>query len=254
MAENRLQFAALIPARYASTRFPGKPLVDIHGKPMIQHVYERVSAVFSQCAVATDDTRIAEAVKSFGGVVLLTLPHHQSGTDRCAEASHKASEQLGWKVDIVVNVQGDEPFIKAEQLKQICACFDNSNTQIATLIKRIESESELFDTNKPKVIVDTSGKAIYFSRNPIPYFRGIPTGEWLAHHTYYKHIGMYAYRAEILSKITKLAQGKLERAESLEQLRWLENRYTIQTAVTTVESQSIDTPEDLRLVLARSAQ
>lgn len=242
-------FAAIIPARYASTRFPGKPLADIHGKPMIQHVYERSRQVFNQCAVATDDDRIANVVKSFGGTVVMTSPAHQSGTDRCAEAARVAAQTLGWQFNVVVNVQGDEPFMHADQLRQICSCFHDSETQIATLIKKIETETELFDANKPKVVTDNCGKAIYFSRNPIPYLRGKANSEWLYNHAYFKHIGMYAYRVETLQAITKLNQSSLELAESLEQLRWLENGYTIQTAITDIENLSVDTPADLEAIL-----
>ncbi len=251
MTGNTTNFAALIPARYASTRFPGKPLADIHGKPMIQHVYERVSSLFKQSAVATDDERIANVVKSFGGNYIMTATSHQSGTDRCAEASEIAINKFGWKIDVVVNIQGDEPFIEVEQLKQICSSFSNSNTQIATLIKVIENWAELFDPNKPKVVIDNLGKAIYFSRNPIPFMRGKPDNQWLNSHVYYKHIGMYAYRLNILRTISKLEPGKLELAESLEQLRWIENGFEIQTSLTDVENISVDTPEDLAQLLAK---
>ncbi|MGI6478703.1 MAG: 3-deoxy-manno-octulosonate cytidylyltransferase [Salinivirgaceae bacterium] len=251
MSDKTTNFAALIPARYASSRFPGKPLVDIYGKPMIQHVYERASEIFEQCAIATDDKRIADAVKAFDGKFIMTASHHQSGTDRCAEASEIALKELGWKIDVVVNIQGDEPFMKAEQLRQICACFDNENTQIATLIKKIETETELFDINKPKVVVDTNGRAIYFSRNPIPFMRGKSKDQWLNNHVYYKHIGMYAYRLNALRDISKLKSGKLEIAESLEQLRWIENGLMIQTSLTDIENLSVDTPEDLAQLLSK---
>ena len=246
-----IKVAAIIPARYASTRFPGKPLADIHGKPMIQHVYERASNVFYQCAVATDDKRIADVVKQFGGVVIMTSVNHKSGTDRCAEAAAYAQKELGWTIDVVVNIQGDEPFMHSTQLEQIGHCFENPETQIATLVKVIESELELFDVNKPKVVIDNKGKAIYFSRNPIPYFRGIEKSEWTASHRYYKHIGMYAYRISVLHDITKIEQSSLEIAESLEQLRWLQNGYSIQTAITDIENLSVDTPEDLKVILSK---
>jgi 3-deoxy-manno-octulosonate cytidylyltransferase (CMP-KDO synthetase) len=249
MSTNANSFAAIIPARYASTRFPGKPLSDIHGKPMIQHVYERAQQVFDQCAVATDDTRIAAVVESFGGKVIMTSPSHQSGTDRCAEAATVAKKTLGWKFDVVVNVQGDEPFMHINQLNQICTCFQNPETDIATLIKKIETEAELFDPNKPKVVTNQQGKALYFSRNPIPYLRGKENSEWLQNHTYYKHIGMYAYKVETLQAITQLSQSSLELSESLEQLRWLENGYEIQTAITDIENLSVDTPADLEAIL-----
>ncbi|HOG19830.1 MAG TPA: 3-deoxy-manno-octulosonate cytidylyltransferase [Salinivirgaceae bacterium] len=254
MADKTTNFAALIPARYASSRFPGKPLVNIYGKPMIQHVYEHASVLFEQCAVATDDKRIADAIKAFDGKFIMTASHHQSGTDRCAEASEIAVKELGWEIDVVVNIQGDEPFVQAEQLKQICACFDNEKIQIATLIKKIGTETELFDINKPKVVIDTNGRAIYFSRNPIPFMRGKPNDQWLNSHVYYKHIGMYAYRLNTLQEISKLKQGKLEIAESLEQLRWIENGFTIQTSLTDIENLSVDTPEDLAQLLSKENQ
>lgn len=246
-----LNFAAIIPARYGSTRFPGKPLADIHGKPMIQHVFERASKTFSQCAVATDDDRIAYAVRSFGGEVIMTSDKHQSGTDRCAEAAKYAQNRFGWNIDVVVNIQGDEPFMHTSQLQQICSCFDEPDTKVATLVKAIDTEAELFDVNKPKVVIDNSNKAIYFSRNPIPYLRGKEKSEWVKCHRYLKHIGMYAYRIEVLNKITELKQSDLEMAESLEQLRWIQNGYTIHTAITDIENLSVDTPQDLAAILAK---
>ncbi len=245
-------FLALIPARYASTRFPGKPLVDVFGKPMIQHVYERVSALFPFCAVATDDHRIEEVVRGFGGTVIMTSPEHQSGTDRCAEAARKAEESFNQSFQVVINVQGDEPFIDTTQLEQIKEAFQNPKTQIATLIKPIESPVELIDPNKPKVVINSRNEAIYFSRHPIPYQRGVPVEQWLENHRYFKHIGLYAYRTDVLEKITQLPVSSLEKAESLEQLRWIENGYIIQTSQTTIENISIDTPADLELVLKNS--
>lgn len=245
-----MNFLALIPARYASSRFPGKPLADIHGKAMIHRVYERCVSVFGDdCYVATDDTRIETAVQAFGGRVIMTSTTHRSGTDRCAEALDTAERQTGRTFDVVVNIQGDEPFIAAEQLHQIRGCFDSPETQIATLVKPFTPDESIFNENSPKVVLSSSGEALYFSRSVIPFRRGVPREEWQARHTYYKHIGLYAYRSEVLRAITRLPASSLEKAESLEQLRWLENGYRIRTAVTTLESHAIDTPDDLQRIL-----
>ena len=243
-----MKFIAIIPARYASTRFPGKPLADIQGKPMIQHVYERTSQVFAHCCVATDDTRIAEAVDRFGGCAVMTSPDHRSGTDRCAEALDKYSKTTGTAFDAVINVQGDEPFIRPEQLRAIMRCFDVPGTDIATLVRPFaESDglAALENPNSPKVVLDGESRAIYFSRSVIPYLRGVERSEWLAKHTFYKHIGMYAFRTKVLAEVTALPQSSLEKAESLEQLRWLENGYKIGVGISEVETIGIDTPEDL---------
>lgn len=242
-----MKILGIIPARFASTRFPGKPLVDIQGKPMIQRVYEGASKAGSLSAllVATDDDRIARAVDDFGGKVVMTSSEHRTGTDRCLEALEKA----GGAYDIVINIQGDEPFVEAAHIDLVAGCFVRKDTQISTLIKRITSEKELFDPNKPKVLTDVDSKAIYFSRAAIPYFRGEDPSAWLTMHSYYKHIGIYGYRTEVLRKITALPQSGLELAESLEQLRWLENGYNIQTAITEVEAFSVDTPDDLSKLL-----
>lgn len=245
-----MNFLALIPARYASSRFPGKPLADIHGKAMIHRVYERCVSVFGDdCYVATDDTRIETAVQAFGGRVIMTSTTHRSGTDRCAEALDTAERQTGRTFDVVVNIQGDEPFIAAEQLHQIRGCFDSPETQIATLVKPFTPDESIFNENSPKVVLSSSGEALYFSRSVIPFLRGVPPEEWQARHTYYKHIGLYAYRSEVLRAITRLPASSLEKVESLEQLRWLENGYRIRTAVTTLESHAIDTPDDLQRIL-----
>jgi 3-deoxy-manno-octulosonate cytidylyltransferase (CMP-KDO synthetase) len=236
----------IIPARYASSRFPGKPLVDIGGKPMIQRVYEQASAAnLEQVLVATDDDRIAEAVRAFGGQVVLTGSHHQSGTDRCFEAYTLFDAPF----DCIINIQGDEPFIQPAQINLVLACFDKPGTQLATLIKQITDPAELLNPNSPKVITDSRQQAIYFSRHPIPYCRGAEPENWLQHHTYYKHIGIYGYRADILEQITQLPPSSLELAESLEQLRWLENGFRILTATTTQENIGIDTPADLEKAL-----
>ena len=240
-----LRFIAIIPARYASTRFPAKPLALLGGKPVIQRVYEQVTGVISSAVVATDDERIADAVKAFGGKVVMTSPNHKSGTDRCWEAYQK----LGEEYDVVINVQGDEPFIAHSQLKAIMECFADENTDIATLVKPF-SESDglaaLENPNSPKVVLDSESRAIYFSRSVIPYLRGVEREQWLSSHTFYKHIGMYAFRSDVLGKITSLPQSTLELAESLEQLRWLENGYKIGVGISDVETVGIDTPEDLQ--------
>ncbi|NSW45686.1 MAG: 3-deoxy-manno-octulosonate cytidylyltransferase [Bacteroidales bacterium] len=241
-----MNILAIIPARYASTRFPGKPLIDINGKSMIQRVIEQSLKAFEYVYVATDDQRIYNHVTQLGHKAVLTSEHHKSGTDRCAEALTTITKILNKNFEIVINVQGDEPFISPEQLKLVVKAFEHEPTQIATLIKKIENEQDLFDPNKPKVIVDSKGKAIYFSRSTIPYIRNHKEKDWLQHHTFYKHIGLYAYRTHVLNEITKLQMSTLEKAESLEQLRWIENGYHIQTIVTTYETLSIDTPEDLK--------
>lgn len=242
-----MKFLGIIPARYASTRFPGKPLADLGGKPMIQRVYEQCKIALKEVVVATDDIRIKEAVKAFGGNVVMTSPDHQSGTDRCAEAAKKMSDSLIF--DVAINIQGDEPFIQTEQIEQIKGCFDTPDAEIATLVLPVSNTDDLFDPNKPKVVINNKSEAIYFSRSPIPYLRGKDEKDWLNNHSYYRHIGMYAYRKEILFELTKLKQTPLELAESLEQLRWIENGYSIKTAVTNHESVGIDTPEDLQRVL-----
>lgn len=240
-----MKFIAIIPARYASTRFPGKPLALLAGKPIIQHVYERVSKVITHTFVATDDERIRTIVEGFGGRVIMTSPDHPSGTDRCYEAFTKVTDV---KADVVINVQGDEPFIDTTQLQSLMACFDDATTDIATLVKPFSPEAgidALKNPNSPKVVVDDQQRALYFSRSVIPYLRGIPEEEWLARHTFYKHIGLYAYRAGILQQITSMPQGILERAESLEQLRWLEAGMNIRVGTTDIETIGIDTPDDL---------
>ena len=239
-----LKYIAIIPARYASTRFPGKPLAMLAGKPVIQRVWEQVSGVVDAAVVATDDERIAQAVESFGGRAIMTSPDHKSGTDRCWEAYQKQGEEY----DVVINVQGDEPFIAHSQLRAIMACFEDENTDIATLVKPFAEEdglAALENPNSPKVVLDNNSCAVYFSRSVIPYLRGVERDEWLKHHTFYKHIGMYAFRRDVLGEVTSLPQSILEKAESLEQLRWLENGYKIGVGISDVETVGIDTPEDL---------
>jgi 3-deoxy-manno-octulosonate cytidylyltransferase (CMP-KDO synthetase) len=239
------EFLGIIPARYASTRFPGKPLADIKGKPMIVRVYERAKQALDNVVVATDDARIFEAVKNAGGKVVVTSAEHPSGTDRCREAMEIYQIESGKEYDIIINIQGDEPFIRPEQILLLMNSFKDPSIDIATLIKVIEDPNLIFDVNKPKVVVNRKKEALYFSRSPIPNIRGFENDEWFDRHIFYQHIGMYAYKANVLTEITKLEQGILEKAESLEQLRWLENGYKIKTALTEQESYGIDTPEDL---------
>ena len=228
---NDMKFIGIIPARYASTRFPAKPLAILGGKTVIQRVYEQVAGILDDAYVATDDVRIEAAVKAFGGKVVMT-----------------SATKIGGNFDVVVNIQGDEPFIQPSQLQAIKACFEDITTQIATLVKPFDT-NDAFETlenaNSPKVVVNKNWNALYFSRSIIPYLRGVEKSEWLQSHTYYKHIGLYAYRTEVLKEITSLPQSSLELAESLEQLRWLENGYTIKVGVSEVETIGIDTPQDL---------
>ncbi|MCM1301451.1 MAG: 3-deoxy-manno-octulosonate cytidylyltransferase [Bacteroides cellulosilyticus] len=244
-----MKFLAIIPARYASTRFPGKPLAMLGGKRVIERVYEQVAGVLDDAVVATDDERIRDAVLAFGGKAEMTSPEHRSGTDRCREAYEKICAREGRTYDAVVNVQGDEPFIRASQIETVKRCFDDPTTDIATLVKPFvpaDGLAALENPNSPKVVLDAASRALYFSRSVIPYLRGIPREEWLARHTFYKHIGLYAFRADVLRAVTDLPQSPLELAESLEQLRWLENGYRIGVGISDVETIGIDTPEDLQ--------
>lgn len=239
-----MKFIGIIPARYASTRFPAKPLALLGGKTVIQRVYEQVAGVLDEAYVATDDERIEQAVKEFGGKVVMTSVNHKSGTDRCYEAYTK----VGSGYDVVVNIQGDEPFIQPPQLEAIKNCFNDPSTDIATLVKPFipaDGFEALENVNSPKVVVNKNMNALYFSRSIIPHQRNKDKAEWLAGHTYYKHIGLYAYRADVLKQITSLPQSSLELAESLEQLRWLENGYSIKVGISEVETIGIDTPQDL---------
>lgn len=236
-----MKFIAIIPARYASTRFPGKPLATLGGKSVIQRVYEQVSTVLDDVFVATDDQRIFQAVEAFGGRAVMTSPNHKSGTDRIQEAITK----IGGKWDVVVNVQGDEPFIQASQIKTVCECFEDPETQIATLGKPFDNMDAVGNPNSPKIVVDNRHYAMYFSRSIIPFVRGQEKESWLQSYPFLKHLGLYAYRADVLAEITRLPQSSLELAESLEQLRWLQNGYRIKVGLTDVETVGIDTPEDL---------
>ena len=236
-----MKFTGIIPARYGSSRFPGKPLAMLGGKTVIQRVYEQVSQVLEDAFVATDDQRIFDAVTTFGGKAVMTSPNHQSGTDRIEEAV----EQLGLTCDVVLNIQGDEPFIQRQQIETLCHCFDDSKTQIATLGKRFESQEALENPNSPKIVVDKDGYALYFSRSVIPFIRNKKGDEWMSQYPFLKHLGKYAYRRDVLKEITQLPQSSLELAESLEQLRWLQNGYRIKVGLTDIETVGIDTPEDL---------
>ena len=239
-----MKFIGVIPARYASTRFPGKPLAMLGGKSVIQRVYEQVSSVLDCAYVATDDERILQAVEAFGGKAVMTSPDHKSGTDRIEEAVRK----IGGSFDVVINIQGDEPFIQRSQLEEIIRCFDDAETQIATLGKpfdKAQGFAAVENPNSPKIVVDNRGYALYFSRSVIPFIRGKETTEWMDHYPFLKHLGIYAYRTEVLHEITRLPQSSLELAESLEQLRWLQNGYRIKVGLTDVETVGIDTPEDL---------
>ena len=243
-----MRYLGIIPARYASTRFPGKPLVDIGGKSMIQRVYEQVKPCLDEVWVATDDKRIEEAVIGFGGRVIMTSENHKSGTDRCLEAAKK----IPGNFDVIINIQGDEPFIQSTQIEALKKCFiDNSETCLATLVKpftKNDGIEALKNPNSPKVVLNKSGEAMYFSRSVIPFIRGLSEENWLENNTFYKHIGIYAYKLETLKSIASLPQSPMELAESLEQLRWLENGFKIKTAITDIENLAVDTPEDLEKI------
>lgn len=236
-----MKFIAIIPARYASTRFPGKPLALLGNKPVIQRVYEQVTQEIHEAWVATDDERIKKAVEQFGGKAIMTSPHHKSGTDRIEEAT----ERINTDADIIVNIQGDEPFIQASQIRTVCQQFDNPSTQIATIGKPFTTMDEVDNPNSPKIVTDNHGFALYFSRSVIPYVRGKEHNTWLEDFPFLKHLGIYAYRRNVLREVTRLPQSTLEKAESLEQLRWLQNGYRIRVGITHAETVGIDTPADL---------
>lgn len=238
-----MKVLGIIPSRFASTRFPGKPLALIQGISMIERVYKQAmqSKKMQKVIVATDDHRIYDHVTGFGGNVIMTSTDHASGTDRCAEVLSKQTIAY----DAVINIQGDEPFIQPQQIDLLISCFEDSEVEIATLVKKISLTGELINTNTPKVVLSQNGDALYFSRQAIPFKKGVAMDHWLEHETYFKHIGIYGYQTAILSAITLLPQGQLEKSESLEQLRWLEHGYRIRTKITDLETLAIDTPEDL---------
>ncbi|NGM61292.1 3-deoxy-manno-octulosonate cytidylyltransferase [Sphingobacterium sp. SGG-5] len=238
----------IIPARYESSRFPGKPLVDIGGQTMIQRVYQQAKHApsLNEVIVATDDQRIYDHVKSFAGNVMMTKDTHQSGTDRCAEVARHVEG-----FDIAINIQGDEPFIDPQQIDLLVSCFENPGTEIATLVRKVEALDELTNENKPKVVLNKKGEAIYFSRQAIPFLRGEPIEHWLSKRPFYNHIGIYGYRIDVLKQLSDLPVSDLERMESLEQLRWIDNGYKIQTALSTHANDSIDTQSDLEQILQK---
>lgn len=237
-----MKFIGIIPARYASSRFPGKPLAMLGGKMVIERVVEQVSSILDNVYVATDDQRIYDAVTGFGGRAIMTRTDHQSGTDRIREAY----EKIGENFDVIINIQGDEPFIQRSQIKTVMECFYDENTQIATLGKPFETMEAVRNPNSPKIVIDNNGYALYFSRSEIPFVRNVDEKEWINKYPFMKHIGLYAYRSNVLKEITELPQSSLELAESLEQLRWLQNGYKIKVGTTDVETVGIDTPDDLK--------
>lgn len=242
-----MNILGIIPARYGSTRFEGKPLALINGKMMIQRVYEqsKKAAMLTDVVVATDDRRIFDAVTGFGGRAVMTSPDHKSGTDRCREVIGK----IGADYEAVINIQGDEPYINPQQINQIAELISDSDTQIASLCKPIRDIDELLSHNAVKVVMDKNGKALYFSRYTIPFQRNeSDTGKWMQLSTYYRHVGIYAYKTSVLKEISELPQSVLEKSESLEQLRWLENGYSVRMGVTEFESFSVDVPDDIRKI------
>jgi 3-deoxy-manno-octulosonate cytidylyltransferase (CMP-KDO synthetase) len=242
-----IKILGIIPSRFGSSRFPGKPLIDLAGKSMIQRVYEQAKKAksLSDVMVATDDERIFNHVEKFGGKAMMTSSSHQSGTDRCAEILEKLNSEF----HAVINIQGDEPFINPDQIDLLAKCFDDDKTELATLINQTEDSSLIQNPNRIKVVIDKNNQALYFSRSAIPFMKEIPTTDWAKHHPYFLHIGIYGYRSDILKAITNLPVSSLEKTESLEQLRWLENGYRIKVAKTNFESYSIDSPEDVNNVL-----
>ena len=246
-----MKFIGIIPSRYESTRFPGKPLADINGKSMIRRVYEQAGEALENVFVATDDQRIADEVNRFGGRFVFTSKNHNSGTDRLAEAIQTIQENLKTNFDVVINIQGDEPFIQPSQITELMNCFKDNDVEIATLIRKITDNYDIYNPNKPKVIFDKSMNAIYFSRSPIPFIRNHEKSNWIKSFSFYRHIGMYGYKTNILLQLTKLGRSPLEIAESLEQNRWIENGYKIKLSETNYDSIGIDTPEDLQTVLAQ---
>ena len=241
-----MNFIGIIPARYGSIRFPGKPLALLGNMPIIQHVWERCKEALEDVYVATDDNRIFSVVESFGGKAVLTSGDHRSGTDRCAEALKKIIEETNKEFDCVINIQGDEPFIRSGQIALLKEAFNDPQTDIASLVRKIDNRNDIFDPNKPKVVFDKNKYALFFTRSPIPFIRGVNMDEWPGETVFYKHIGIYAFRSKVLEEITLLPPSSLELAESLEQLRWLENGYKIKLGITKHDNIGIDTPDDLQ--------
>lgn len=246
-----MEILGVIPSRYASSRFPGKPLVDIKGKPMVQHVYERAKQAkrLSKVVVATDDQRIYEAVERFGGTAIMTSESCENGTDRCREVIEKHL----FNYDVIINIQGDEPYVHPEQIDKLCSLFENENVKLGTLAKQTHLADDILNPSRVKVVIDKNMDALYFSRSPIPFFRGKDNNEWGKHHVYYKHLGLYGYRKESLLKYNQLKPSELEAAEALEQLKWLENGFKMRVGITEHNSYAIDTPEDLEELLKMDA-
>lgn len=242
-----MKIAGIIPARYGSTRFPGKPLAMIDGKTMIRRVYEQASQATSLdvVVVATDDERIANEVDSFGGKAMMTSTAHRSGTERCAEVAAR----LDGNYDVAINIQGDEPFIDPVRIDLLAGMFGNPEVDIATLSSVITDTADIVNPNVVKLVAGTDGRALYFSRSPIPHLRGVDSGSWFDHHKFLKHIGIYGYRIEVLNQIVKLDESPLEKAESLEQLRWLENGFSVYVSETNSGGFAVDTPEDLSKII-----
>ncbi len=245
-----MEFLGIIPARHASTRLEGKPLINIAGKPMIQWVYEQAIKVLEHVYVATDDTRIQSAVAQFGGKVIMTSKDHSTGTNRCLEAYDMVTRELGKKFDVIINIQGDEPLLHPDQLNVLMECFGVSSTEIATLVIPVTNKDDLENESEVFVTFDRYLTALYFSRSVIPALKGVPKDEWVLHNTYYKHAGMYAYTPEALRKFAELPQSKLEIVEGLEQNRWLENGGRIKIGITEHQSIPVDTVEDLARIRA----
>lgn len=239
-----MKLLGIIPARYASTRLPGKPLADIGGKPMIQHVYERASQAITTVVVATDDKLIVEAVERFGGKAMMTDASHTTGTNRCLEVV----DQLDEDYDVVVNIQGDEPLLEPELLTTLTECFEDPSVRMATLAVKVTSPDDLFNENRVFLVKDKNDDALYFSRSPLPHVRGEQKEDWIQHSEYFRHVGLYAYTPEALRKFAKIPPSHLEKMESLEQLRWLEAGEKIRVKTVSHGSISVDTPADLEKV------
>ncbi len=243
-----MKILGIIPARYGSTRLEGKPLLDICGKPMIQHVYEQAKKVLEHVVVATDDERIVEVVKSFGGNVVMTSPDHNTGTNRCLEAYRVYTKRHDLEFNVIINIQGDEPLLNPEQIRLLISCFLDAKTEMATLVIPVKEKENLFESGGVYVVLDKLKNALYFSRSVIPFIRDTEKLDWQKKHTFYKHIGMYAFKPQTLIEFASLQQTTLELVESLEQNRWLENGKKIKVEITDIETIGVDTVEDLEKV------